>query len=138
MAFTYSGNPGSSTRDLVRFLISDTDADEPYFQDSEIDYLITIWGSDGYTAAIAAVRTIMGRESNFSSSSKKVGDLSLATVRGMAHTKWAELIKQLEKARWNLYPAAPAINPNAILPTDIGIVEGEGTDYVVGQMDNRT
>lgn len=137
MAFTYSGNPGSSTRDLVRFLITDTDATDPYFQDAELDYLIATWGN-GYTAAIEAVRTLIGREANLSSTSKKVGDLSLTTVRGMSVTKWQELIKQLEKARWNLYPAAPVINVNAILPTDEAIVEGEGTDFVVGQMDNKT
>lgn len=138
MAFTYSGNPGSSTRDLVRFLISDTDSTDPMFQDAEIDYLVTLWGADGYGAAIAAVRTLIGRDANLSSQSKKVGDLSLTTVRGMTVTKWQELIKHLEKERFNLYPAAPVVNPNAILPTHIGIVEGEGTDYVVGQMDNLT
>jgi hypothetical protein len=138
MAFTYSGNPGNSTRDLVRFLITDTDSTDALFQDSEIDYLVTLWGADGYGAAIAAVRTLIGRSANSSSQSKKVGDLSLTTVNGMEVTKYMELIKQLEKARFNLYPAAPVVNPNAILPTHIGIVEGEGTDYVVGQMDNLT
>lgn len=138
MAFTYSGNPGSSTRDLVRFLISDTDANDPYFQDSEIDYLITIWGTDGYTAAIAAVRTLIGRESDGSSTSKKVADLQLTNSSGSITAKWQQLIQQLEKARWNLYPAAPVVNSNAILPTDEGFVEGEGTDFVVGQMDNNT
>jgi hypothetical protein len=118
-------------------LISDTDSADPYFQDAELDYLITTWGN-AYTAAIEAVRTLIGREANLSSTSKKVGDLSLTTVKGMSVTKWQELIKQLETARWNLYPAAPVVNPNAILPTDEGIVEGEGTDFYVGQMDNNT
>lgn len=138
MTFTYSGNPGASTRDLVRFLISDTNASDPYFQDAELDYLITQWGTDGYTAAIAAIRTLIGRDASLSSTSKKVADLSLTTVRGMTVAKWQELIKQLETARWNMYPAAPVVNANAILPTDQGIVEGEGTDFVVGQMDNNT
>jgi hypothetical protein len=138
MTFSYSGNPGSSTKDLVRFLITDTDSSDPLFQDDEINYLVSLWGSDGYGAAIAAVRTLIGRSANLSSQSKKVGDLSLTTVRGMEVTKYMELIKQLEKERFNVYPAAPVVNPNAILPTHIGIVEGEGTDYVVGQMDNLT
>lgn len=138
MAFTYSGNPGSSTRDLVRFLISDTDSSDPMFQDAEIDYLITLWGTDGYGAAIAAVRTLIGREADGASTSKKVADLQLTTSKGSVITRWNELIKHLEKERFNLYPAAPVINPNAILPTHVGVVEGEGTDYVVGQMDNLT
>ena len=138
MAFTYSGNPGSSTRDLVRFLISDTNSSDPMFQDAEIDYLITLWGTDGYGAAIAAVRTLIGREADGASTSKKVADLQLTNSSGSVITRWNELIKHLEKQRFNLYPAAPVINPNAILPTHVGVVEGEGTDYVVGQMDNLT
>jgi len=137
MAFTYSGNPGSSTRDLVRFLITDTDSTSPMFQDAELDYLIGIW-QEGYTAAIAAVRTLIGRESDGSSVSKKVGDLSLTTSQGSATAKWMSLISQLETARWNLYPAAPIVNPNSIIQTVDKVDEDSGSDFVVGQMDNRT
>lgn len=137
MAFTYSGNPGSSTRDLVRFLITDTNADSAMFQDAELDYLIGVW-INGYSAAIAAVRTLVGREADGSSVSKKVGDLSLTTSQGSSTSKWTQLINQLEQARWNLYPAAPIVNPNAIVKTVDKVDENSGSDYVVGQMDNKT
>ena len=41
MAWTYSGDPSSSDRDRVRFLIGDTDSGEQLLADAEIDYLLT-------------------------------------------------------------------------------------------------
>jgi len=137
MAFTYSGNPGSSTRDLVRFLITDTNAAEPLFQDTELDYLVTTW-ENGYTAAIAAVRTLIGRVADGSSESKKVGDLSLASSTGSSTGKLLSLIQQLETARFNLYPAAPIVNANSLVKTVDKIDEDSGSDFVLGQMDNKT
>lgn len=46
MAWTYSGNPASSARDALRFLIGDTNSAEPIMQDEELDYLITEYGSN--------------------------------------------------------------------------------------------
>lgn len=40
MAWTYSGNPASSNRDAVRFLIGDTDTTDQQLQDAEIDWLL--------------------------------------------------------------------------------------------------
>ena len=137
MTWTYSGNPGASTLDEVRFLIQDTNEDDELLSNEEINYLITSYG-DPYSAAVAAVSSLIGRLASLSSESKKVGDLSLTRVYGMQVAKYESLIKYLERERFRRFPAAPVINPNAILPTTEGIVEGEGTDYVVGQMDNRT
>jgi hypothetical protein len=137
MTFTYSGDPGSSTRDLVRFLITDTNAAEPLFQDTELDYLVTTW-ENGYTAAIAAVRTLIGRVADGSSESKKVGDLSLASSTGSSTGKLQSLIQQLETARFSLYPAAPIVNANSLLKTVEKIDEDSGSDFVLGQMDNKT
>lgn len=74
MAFNYSG-PGSSARDTIRFLIQDTDAEQPLLQDEEIDWLISKWGSRGgdyYVAARAAQNIAMkfAREVTFSSDSQ--------------------------------------------------------------------
>lgn len=41
MAFTYSGDPSTSSRDQVRFLLGDTDGSSPLLQDAEIDWLLT-------------------------------------------------------------------------------------------------
>ncbi len=137
MTFTYSGDPGSSTRDLARFLITDTDSTSVLFQDAELDYLVTTWGN-GYSAAIAAVRTLIGRSSDGSRVTKKVGDLTLTTDTGSSVGKWQELVKQLETARWNLFPAAPIVNANSLLKTVDRVDQDSGSDYVVGQMDNKT
>jgi hypothetical protein len=137
MTWTYSGDPGDSALDEVRFLIQDTDINDQQLQDAELQYLIDSYG-DPYSAAVAAVSALIGRLASFQSETKKVGDLSLSRVFGMQVAKYEAMIKYLERERFRRNPAAPVINPNAILPTDIAKVEGEGTDYVVGQMDNRT
>lgn len=45
MSWNYSGNPATSRKDEVRFLIGDTnnDPDEQMLQDEEIDYLLSIF-----------------------------------------------------------------------------------------------
>jgi hypothetical protein len=58
MSFSYSGNPGSSIRDEVRFLIQDTDSTCALLEDAEIDYVLDKWmplyDSALYCAAVAA------------------------------------------------------------------------------------
>lgn len=45
MAFSYSGDPRTSSLDEARFLIGDTNPDAPIMQDEEVQYLL-----DTYTA----------------------------------------------------------------------------------------
>ena len=46
MSWNYSGNPASSPVDECRFLIGDTNPNEPIMQDEEIQYIIDTYGSD--------------------------------------------------------------------------------------------
>ena len=46
MSWTYSGNPADSKLDEYRFLIGDTNEDEPILQDEEIQYIIDTYGSN--------------------------------------------------------------------------------------------
>ena len=46
MSWTYSGNPADSKLDEYRFLIGDTNEDEPIMQDEEIQYIIDTYGSN--------------------------------------------------------------------------------------------
>ena len=46
MAFSYSGDPSSSTLDAVRFQLGDTSPVQPLLQDEEINYLIDTSGSE--------------------------------------------------------------------------------------------
>jgi hypothetical protein len=137
MTWTYSGDPGDSELDEVRFLIQDTDTDDQLLSDEELTYLLNSYG-DPYSAAIAAVVSLIGKASRSVEESKKVADLSLTRKAGARLQQWEALKRHLESERFRRNPVAPVINPNAILPTDQAKVEGEGTDYVVGQMDNRT
>ena len=41
MTWTYSGNPSSTERDAVRFLVGDTDTNDQLLSNEEIDYLVT-------------------------------------------------------------------------------------------------
>lgn len=44
MTWSYSGDPATSQKDEVRFLIGDTDTKEQLLQDEEIQYLLTTTG----------------------------------------------------------------------------------------------
>ena len=142
MAANYSGNPGDSTRDLVRFLITDTVTASPYFQDAELDYLIGVHTDGGvaqpYQAAIAAVQIIIGKTADDASETRKVGELSFTTGAGSAMTSWLTLQKELRKQAFDLDPGAPVINANAIVKTTQKINENAGSDFVLGQQDNKT
>lgn len=49
MSWSYSGNPANSELDALRFLIGDTNEDEPIMQDEELEYLITEYGASPNT-----------------------------------------------------------------------------------------
>jgi hypothetical protein len=137
MTWTYSGDPGASTLDEVRFLIQDTDTDDQLLSDEEINYLADGYG-DPYSAAVAAVVSLIGKAARSQEESKRVGDLSLSRKSGERLAQWEALKRHLESERFRRTPAAPVANANALLPTSMREVEEEGSDYVVGQMDNRT
>ena len=42
MTFTYSGDPSTSTRNYVRFLLNDTDSTDVLFSDEELETLANI------------------------------------------------------------------------------------------------
>lgn len=53
MTWEYSGDPTTSAKDEVRFLIGDTDEADQLVQDEEIDYLVTTFGDATLSAAYA-------------------------------------------------------------------------------------
>ena len=76
MSCSYSGDPASSDKDAVRFLIQDTDCANNIFEDEEINWTLTEEANIYMTAACLLDNAI--NNSSGSLSSKKVGDLSLA------------------------------------------------------------
>jgi hypothetical protein len=137
MTWSYSGNPGASNLDEVRFLIGDTDTSSQLLSNEEITYLLNAY-LNSYAAAVACVVSLIAQASRSVEESKKVGDLSLSIKSGARLQQWIALKQTLESERFRRFPAAPVVNANALLPTAERVVEGEGTDYVVGQMDNTT
>ena len=59
MAWTYSGDPSSSDKDAVRFLIGDTDTNDQLVQDEEINWALTEGGV--YYAASLTARSISAK-----------------------------------------------------------------------------
>ncbi len=51
MTWLYSGNPATSNKDAVRFLIGDTNTTDQKLQDEEINYLLTVYGTPAMAAA---------------------------------------------------------------------------------------
>lgn len=137
MTWSYGGDPGASTLDLVRFLIQDTDTNDQLLSNEEITYLVGAY-EDPYSAAIAAVGSLIAKASRAESESKSVGDLSLSVQGGARLQQWEALAKHLKAERFRLNPGAPVVNANALLPTAERSAEDESTDFVVGQMDNTT
>lgn len=138
MTFTYSGNPGASALDEVRFLIQDTDSNEQLLSNEEINYLLSAYSDDAFSAAVAAVTSLIAQAARVQEESKTVGDLSLSIKSGARLEQWHALLNRLQAERFRRYPAAPVVNANNLLPTDERDTEDEGSDFVMGQMDNRT
>jgi len=137
MAWSYSGDPGASNLDEIRFLIQDTDTNDQLLSNEEINYLYDAYG-DAYSAAVAAVGVLIAQASRAVEESKRVGDLSLSVKSGARLAQWQALMDSLKAERFRRFPAAPVVNANTLLPTVERDVEDEGSDFVVGQMDNKT
>lgn len=75
MSFSYSGDPSTTQKDEIRFLIGDTDKDDPLLLDAEITYLLANAGGVK-SAAAEACRAISAKFSRFAD--EKVGEVSVS------------------------------------------------------------
>lgn len=73
--WTYSGDPSSTSRDAVRFLIGDTDNTSQLVTDEEIAYMLTQEGSTS-SAAARVCRSLAAKYARFMDQS--VGDLNIS------------------------------------------------------------
>lgn len=84
MTFSYSADPGTSPLDAVRFLVGDTESDEVFLQNEEINWLVTQWlatkGTIYYVASKAAeaIASKFARETTFSADGQTVALDNLA------------------------------------------------------------
>jgi len=72
--WTFSGDPASSDKDAVRFLIRDVDSRDQMFSDQEIDYALGLKGSQlGAAAMLCDMAATSGDLTD-----KQVGDLKIS------------------------------------------------------------
>lgn len=93
MTWTYSGDPSSTDRDAVRFLIGDTDNTSQLITDEEISYMLAQEGSSS-SAAARICRSLAAKYARYTDQS--VGDLSISYSQ--RYKQFSELAAQLESA----------------------------------------
>ena len=91
MSWSYSGDPGASDLDEVRFLIGDTDTTDQQLSDEEITYLLTSAGSVK-AAALEAARSLWAKYSRMVD--QKTGDIDIKYSQ--RKDAYAALIRQLQ------------------------------------------
>jgi hypothetical protein len=137
MTFTYSGDPSTSARNYVRFLLNDTTSTEVLFSDEEIAYVLTEWSNDAYDAARELAEIAIARFARLAdSTSKSVGDISVSESYSSKVTHYKELANSLYQRKLRKSPPKPWAKPDAIKSTDDKTTTDFATDFVVGAMDN--
>lgn len=105
--WTYNTSPGTSSsegrRDAVRLLLKDTQAASPLFQDEEIEFFLSVNGSNVWRAAADAAEGLSAREAE----SKSVGDLAISGFG----TTWAKVAERYRsRANSRVAPYAGGIS----------------------------
>lgn len=124
--WSYTGDPANRTIDEVRFLINDTNPDDPKIRDAEIEYLLSARGSNTLYAAADAADQLSAQYAATAGLTKKVGDLELSRQAGAQSTEYAKLAMRLR-------------NRAAVLSGGVLSAGGSsGTDpiFSVGMMDS--
>ena len=85
----YEFDPGGSETDEVRFLVGDTNPDQPLFADDEVDYLLLTWG----TPMAAAYQGALALVAKFSAKA----DIAVGTAR-KSYTAQAESMRKVAES----------------------------------------
>lgn len=91
MSWSYSGDPSSSQKDEVRFLLGDTDVANQLISDEEIAYLLTKYSSPLGAAAHGA-RAIAAKLTSVVD--EKTGDISVSNSK--LASQYRDLAEQLQ------------------------------------------
>ncbi|ATW59905.1 hypothetical protein SEA_WALTZ_27 [Arthrobacter phage Waltz] len=129
MTWTYSGNPGASDRDRVRFLIGDRTQTPQSITDEELQYLLgeTATPED---AAILAAEQMADSFAGLSVTSKRIGDLMLATDYGKTGDRFRATAKRLRSRYMSL--GTPLMADTSPKTFSVGM-----TDYAPGAGQER-
>ena len=136
MPFTYSGDPSTSMRDAVRFLLNDTDSTDVLLTDAEISYLIAEW-VNVYAICRAGAETLASKFIRLAeSSSKGVGDINVSESYQNKASQYRDLAMSFHERQMRKSPPAPWANADALKSTTDRTVETYPTDFHVGMDDN--
>lgn len=133
--FSYSGDPSTSALDEVRFLLSDTDADDVLLQDEEINYALTKADNSVYQAAHDCAYAISARFARKADTSKSVGDVSLSVSYGNRAGEYRKLGDSILELAIRREPPMPVVNGEALSPSHTR-VSPPRSDFYMGQFDN--
>lgn len=92
MTWSYSGDPATSDKDAVRYLIGDTDEDNPLVEDEEIDYTLSIENNVIRASAMVA-ESIAGKFSR--KADRTIGDYSESFSQ--IHQQYLSLAEKLRR-----------------------------------------
>ena len=107
MTYSYSGDPGASSKDAVRFATGDVDLSDQQLSDEEIAYLLVQRG-DVLNAAVAACHRLAAKYSRLVS--RAVGDLRIEhQQRRQAYMELARTLRA-EGAIGGIVPYAGGIS----------------------------
>lgn len=127
MTWTYSGNPANSSRDAVRFLVADTDSNDPLITDEEIAYLLDLY-TEAPSAAVGAARAIAAKFSREADQARTVGDLTLSESLSQKSTQYHHLGDHLAGLASGITaPPIPVANSAAL-----------GAEFKIGLLDKFT
>lgn len=130
MTWTYSGDPGASALDELRFLIGDTNVSSQLLSDEELNYLL-FQSSDSTTAAgIEACRRLIAQYARLVD--QRTGDIDIKYSQRI--DQFNQLIAQLREGM------APVPYMGGISRSDMETVrddeDRQGPIFAIGQLDN--
>lgn len=143
MTWTYSGDPATSARDSIRFLVGDTDTNDQLISDEEIAWTNEqVAGSatattDLYTAAYRVMVAIASKFSRLANQSMGDMRVDLAQKADNARTQ-AEQLRQLAQ-RENLTPV-PYAGGISVADKNVDRADSDrvGPFFTTGQFANTT
>ena len=131
MSWFYSGNPQSSPKDLVRYLIQDTNSADQLMTDEEIEFCLFEVGGNAYMAGANACLTLSGQFTGMAeTTTRTIGGLSLSESYRNRSQKYEALAKALLRRKAAVHP--PRIS--AHIPRRQFEVDGPLDVYVVGNL----
>lgn len=139
MAWTYSGDPSTSPRDQVRFLLGDTKGQQPVsLSDAEIDWLLTQNGSNAYLAGANAAQQMAGGYAFLTTKARTIGDFTLINDYVSAEKRMLALSDRLLLGPRSGQIGPPIMESTSVSQFTVGMDDdpsspfGDGDDQSVG------